>query len=57
MYVLSGCVGGVCALSNVLAAETVELQKLFEAGKLDEAKKLQHRLVSPNAAVSHDSCG
>jgi 4-hydroxy-2-oxoglutarate aldolase len=47
-----GAVGGVCALSNVLAKETCELFQLFQDGKHREATKLQHRLVAPNSAVT-----
>ncbi len=42
----------MCALSNILGAETVDLMKLHAAGKHDEAQKLQHRLIAPNAGVS-----
>ncbi|ELT93592.1 hypothetical protein CAPTEDRAFT_21733 [Capitella teleta] len=47
-----GAVGGVCALSNVLAKETCQLRQLYQDGKHREATKLQHRLISPNAAVT-----
>ncbi|ELT93590.1 hypothetical protein CAPTEDRAFT_134600 [Capitella teleta] len=47
-----GAVGGVCALANVLAKETCDLRQLFLEGKHREAAKLQHRLISPNAAVT-----
>ncbi|XP_037092195.1 4-hydroxy-2-oxoglutarate aldolase, mitochondrial-like [Pollicipes pollicipes] len=49
---LVGCVGGICALANVLPAEVCQLQALFEAGRLEEAAALQRRLVAPNAAVT-----
>jgi 4-hydroxy-2-oxoglutarate aldolase len=48
----TGCVGGVCALANVLGKECVELQKLHQLGKHNEARMLQHRLIAPNAGVS-----
>lgn len=47
-----GAVGGVCALANVLGKETCELHSLYHAGKYEEAKALQHRLIAPNAAVT-----
>ncbi|XP_033757128.1 4-hydroxy-2-oxoglutarate aldolase, mitochondrial-like [Pecten maximus] len=47
-----GCVGGVCALGNVLGKELCDLEELFKAGKLEEAKHLQHRLIAPNTAVT-----
>jgi len=55
-YLLSaltvGAVGGICGLANVLPAEVCELQKLFNAGKHEEARDLQHRLIAPNSAVT-----
>ncbi|XP_070539639.1 4-hydroxy-2-oxoglutarate aldolase, mitochondrial-like [Ptychodera flava] len=47
-----GAVGGVCALANVLGKEVCELHDLFHQGKMEEAKVLQQRLISPNAAVT-----
>ncbi|KAL5022079.1 hypothetical protein ScPMuIL_001234 [Solemya velum] len=47
-----GCVGGVCALANVLGQELCELEKLFKERKNDEARLLQHRLIGPNACVT-----
>ena len=47
-----GCVGGVCGLGNVLGRELCDLERLFNDGKLQEAKELQHRIVAPNACVS-----
>ena len=49
-----GCVGGVCALANILGAECCELFNLYQQGKLEEAKQLQLRLVAPNSAVSNN---
>ena len=54
---LAGCVGGVCALANVLGEACCELQQLVVSGKLDEAKRLQHRLIAPNGAVSGGMLG
>ena len=50
----TGAVGGVCALANVLGKECCDLYDLYLAGKYDEGKALQHRLIAPNAAVSND---
>lgn len=49
---LVGCVGGICALANILPAQVCELEELWRAGRLDEAAQLQRRLVAPNAAVT-----
>jgi len=48
----AGCVGGVCAIANMLGQETVDLYDLFQKSKFEEAKKLQANLVAPNAAVT-----
>jgi len=47
-----GAVGGICALANVLPGPVCQLQKLCMENKLEEAKELQHRLISPNSAVT-----
>ncbi len=47
----AGCVGGVCALGNVLGHETCQLHSLARQGKFEEARVLQNRLIGPNAAV------
>ncbi|XP_067671606.1 4-hydroxy-2-oxoglutarate aldolase, mitochondrial-like [Haliotis asinina] len=47
-----GCVGGVCALGNVLGGPLCQLEQLVKEGKLNEAKLLQHRLIAVNAAVT-----
>ena len=52
LSVLLGCVGGVCALSNVLGKETCELYALAKQGHFEEAKTLQQKLIPPNTAVS-----
>ena len=46
-----GCVGGVCALANVLGDDVCKLGRLYHQGKHDEAQLLQQRLVAPNTAV------
>lgn len=47
-----GAVGGVLAVANVAPAESVELYRLFEAGRWDEAVALQRRLIPVNTAVT-----
>ncbi|XP_054291441.1 4-hydroxy-2-oxoglutarate aldolase, mitochondrial isoform X2 [Pongo pygmaeus] len=47
-----GAVGGVCALANVLGAQVCQLERLCCTGQWEEAQKLQHRLIEPNAAVT-----
>lgn len=47
-----GCVGGVCALANVLGEEVCRLADLYHSGQQSEAKILQQRLVAPNATVT-----
>ena len=49
---LSGSVGGVCALANILGQECCDLQTLALSGKHAEAQALQHRLFAPNGGVS-----
>lgn len=47
-----GAVGGVCALANVLGQEVCELERLCVAGRWEEARVLQQRLIEPNSAVT-----
>ncbi|KXJ18902.1 4-hydroxy-2-oxoglutarate aldolase, mitochondrial [Exaiptasia diaphana] len=47
-----GAVGGVCALANVLGEAVTQLHQMFNDGKMEEAKLLQHRLILPNTAVT-----
>ena len=49
---VAGCVGGVCALANVLGREVCELEQLCVSGRWEEATALQQRLIEPNTAVS-----
>lgn len=48
----AGATGGILALANIAPSECVELQRLFEAGKYDEASKLQMKLIPVNKAVT-----
>ena len=47
-----GAKGGIVALGNVAPRECAELFTLFHQGLHDEARRLQHRLLEPNAAVT-----
>lgn len=47
-----GAVGAVSALANVFPQEVCDVQALFDAGQLDEARILQARLVPANTAVT-----
>jgi len=47
-----GAVGSICAVANVLPGPCCQLMKLYQEGKLEEAKLLQHKLISPNNAVT-----
>lgn len=47
-----GASGVVAALANVFPRQVCQLQALFEAGKLAEARQLQGRLAPANTAVT-----
>lgn len=47
-----GAVGAVAALANIFPREVCQLQALFTAGRLEEARRLQARLVPANTAVT-----
>lgn len=47
-----GCVGGICALANVLGSQVCQLYSLYTRQQHDDAQTLQHRLIAPNAAVT-----
>ncbi len=47
-----GAKGGIVALGNVAPRECAQLFDLFQQGRHDEARSLQHRLLAPNAAVT-----
>ncbi|CAL8078080.1 unnamed protein product [Orchesella dallaii] len=49
---LMGCVGGICALANVLGDQVCLLYKLFKDNELKKAVALQKTLISPNAMVT-----
>jgi 4-hydroxy-2-oxoglutarate aldolase len=47
-----GAVGGVLALANVAPQQAIDIQRLFEAGRWDEAAELQRRMIPVNAVVT-----
>ncbi len=47
-----GAVGTTAALANVLPEECVAVYEHFKAGRLEEARRLQHRLLEINRAVT-----
>jgi 4-hydroxy-2-oxoglutarate aldolase len=47
-----GAVGGVLALANVAPQQAIDIQRLFEAGRWDEAAELQRRMIPVNAAIT-----
>ena len=48
----AGATGGVLALANIAPEECVELQRLFESGRHDDASALQKKLIPVNKAVT-----
>ncbi|ODM99960.1 4-hydroxy-2-oxoglutarate aldolase, mitochondrial [Orchesella cincta] len=49
---LMGCVGGICALANVLGDQVCLLYRLFKDNDLKKAVALQQSLISPNYMVT-----
>jgi 4-hydroxy-2-oxoglutarate aldolase len=47
-----GAVGGVLALANVAPQESIEIQRLHEAGQREKAAELQRQMLPVNAAVT-----
>lgn len=47
-----GAVGGILALANVAPRESIDIYRLFQARKWDEAAELQRRMIPVNAAVT-----
>lgn len=47
-----GAVGGVLALANIAPNECAQIQKLIEAGKLQEALIVQQKMIPVNKAVT-----
>ena len=48
----AGAAGGILALANIAPRECVEIQRLFDTGKHNEASKLQTKLIRANKAVT-----
>lgn len=48
----AGATGGILALANIAPDECVELQRLFESGRHEEASALQKKLIPVNKAVT-----
>lgn len=48
----AGATGGILALANIAPEECIKVQKLFDAGRHDEASRLQGRLIPVNKAVT-----
>jgi 4-hydroxy-2-oxoglutarate aldolase len=47
-----GAVGGILALANVASLESINIQRLHDAGHWDEAAELQRQMLPVNAAVT-----
>jgi len=47
-----GATGGVCALANMAGAECCEMLDHFNAGRHNEARELNERLIRANASVT-----
>lgn len=47
-----GAVGGTLAVANIMPEDCTKLISLYNAGKLAEARALQHKLLEPNNAVT-----
>lgn len=47
-----GAVGGILALANVAPQQCIDIYRLFNAGRWDEAADLQRRMIPVNAAVT-----
>jgi 4-hydroxy-2-oxoglutarate aldolase len=47
-----GARGAIAALANIAPRECLQLMELWQAGKLDEARMLQARLIPVNSAVT-----
>lgn len=48
-----GATGGVAALANLAPRECVQLFESFQRGEMEAARRLQFRLMAPNAAVTN----
>jgi 4-hydroxy-2-oxoglutarate aldolase len=48
----AGATGGILALANIAPSECIDVQRLFDTGKHEEASKLQAKLIPVNKAVT-----
>jgi 4-hydroxy-2-oxoglutarate aldolase len=51
-FLTMGAVGGVLALANAAPDKCLEIYRLFQTGKWDEAAALQRQMIPVNAAVT-----
>lgn len=49
-----GAVGGILALANIAPVQSIDIFRLFEEERWDEAAQLQRRMLPVNAAVTAD---
>jgi len=47
-----GCVGGVLALANVAPQICVQIYRLVQEGRFEEAKRLQLKMIPVNQAIT-----
>ncbi|MBS1269996.1 MAG: 4-hydroxy-tetrahydrodipicolinate synthase [Gammaproteobacteria bacterium] len=47
-----GAIGGILALANIAPGECLQIRTLFQKGKMEEARKLQSRLIPLNQQVT-----
>jgi 4-hydroxy-2-oxoglutarate aldolase len=47
-----GAVGGIMALANIAPRQAIDLLRLFQIGRWDEAAEVQRRVIPVNAAVT-----
>jgi 4-hydroxy-2-oxoglutarate aldolase len=47
-----GAVGGILALANVAPRQSINIQRLHDAGRWEEAAELQRQMIPVNAAVT-----
>ena len=50
--ITAGAVGGILALANIAPDECVQIQKLIEQNKLNEALEIQKRILPVNKAIT-----
>ncbi|XP_014667509.1 PREDICTED: 4-hydroxy-2-oxoglutarate aldolase, mitochondrial-like [Priapulus caudatus] len=50
-YVI-GCVGGICAVANIVGQTVCDVHSLYHKGDMETALQLQQMLIGPNTAVT-----